>query len=165
VTRSDTDHPSLFIEVKADKSELTVVGSLMKKVCEQAKKGKRLAYAVLYHPGLAEDLVAIAAKQLPEFIKPNSRIHRMDFCLPRKARVFVLFNKTSQLAVNQQKTPVIGYHQRSFIGGLLVCRRLDLDLILEGYERRGETRRQLESTPQFQATRRKEKPHAPEKGR
>lgn len=152
-TRSDSNHPRLFIETKADKQLVLVTTRHLKAARKRAKRGCRIPQVVFYKPGCSrdEELIVLPLMQF-HLLKEGCHPHVEYVCAPRRSAVYTLMLATEALAPEEEKLPIIAFKKGSFPGGILIFRRsVSLETLYYWYEQRFRVRDFLNKTrvPKF----------------
>lgn len=146
-TASDSDHPRIYLETKADAALIRVTAKLLRGVRDRATQGGRRPLLVLYRKGWihAEDLLVYPLTCFPavDSLWPNVEEHVEFSVIPAASALLSLFLKTERLAREEEKTPIVAFKKQSFPGGICIFRRRDKDRVLCEYSQRYTTRAAL----------------------
>ena len=150
-TRSDSDHPDLFLEVKANKSVLAETARIFRAASLRAKKGGRCPMLVLYKKGDKTDkeLLVVPLDLFQEmYSESGGRDLHVEYVVLRKqSAVYTLMEKVIPLAAEEKKTPALAFRKGCCKGGLLIFRRADgIGVFRKAYEERFQTRARLNKT-------------------
>ena len=152
-TRSDSDHPRLFIETKADKALVLVTTKHLRAARKRAERSDRIPQVVFYKPnGSREDELLVVPLATFHLLFEGYHPHIEFICAPQRSAVYTLMNGTIELAILEDKLPVVAFKKASFPGGILIVpRRVGLQTMHYWYERRYKVRELLNRTrvPKF----------------